>query len=74
MNLDNPHTVAKFEKPPLSFQQIINSEKMTVEKLKTFSGFENISEKQAQHIIETLSCFSDIIINHITKPEYHADP
>jgi len=47
---------------------------MNPERLKTFPGFENIKEEEAEHIIETLECFCSVIVKHISKKEPYEGP
>lgn len=47
--------------------RIKSAEKMTVDKLRTYPGFENYDEKDAKQVIETLECYSSIIVDHLLK-------
>ncbi|WP_438710278.1 hypothetical protein ACSTS3_14505 [Aquimarina muelleri] len=40
---------------------------MTPKRLRTFTGFENVSDKEAEHTILTMEEFCKIMFNHITK-------
>ncbi|MFC4636660.1 hypothetical protein ACFO3O_22335 [Dokdonia ponticola] len=41
-------------------------EKMTLEKLKTFKGFENIEKEEAEHIIASLEAYCKIVVCRLT--------
>lgn len=48
-----------------------SKEQLSVEKLKTFSGFENISDKDAEEIVFAIQTFAIILhdlINHRSEP------
>jgi len=47
---------------------------MTLDRLKTFPGFEHIDESEAKHVIETLECFCGAIVKHISKKEDYEEP
>lgn len=49
------------------YNRIVNAEKMTPDKLKSYPGFEDIEENQAKQIIETLENYCGIIVKHIAK-------
>lgn len=57
-----------------TYQKILKAEKMTLERLKTFPGFEEIEEEEAKHVIETLECFCGIIVKHISKKQRDEEP
>jgi len=40
---------------------------MTVDKLKTYPGFEKYDEIDAKQVIETLECYSSIVVDHLLK-------
>ncbi|WP_149627864.1 hypothetical protein [Aquimarina sp. RZ0] len=45
-------------------------QKMTIERLKTFKGFETYDDEKAQKVIQELEKYAKIIIRHIsTKKE-----
>ncbi len=44
-------------------------QKMTVERLKTFKGFETYTDKKAKEVIQQLESYAKIIIKHIIKKE-----
>ena len=48
-------------------KKILNAEKMTPERLRTFPGFEEIDDQQANHVIETLQRYCQIIVKHVSK-------
>jgi hypothetical protein len=48
-------------------ERIKKSEKMTVEKLRTYPGFEDYSREEATHVIETLECYTSILVDHLMK-------
>ncbi len=48
-------------------KQFRKIKKMTPKRLRTFTGFENVSYKEAEHIILTMEEFCKIMFNHITK-------
>ena len=50
-----------------TFNRILNAEKMTPERLRSFPGFEQIDENEAQQIIETLENYCGIIVKHVSK-------
>jgi hypothetical protein len=47
--------------------RIKSAEKMTVDKLKTYPGFEKYDEIDAKQVIETLECYSSIVVDHLLK-------
>jgi hypothetical protein len=47
--------------------RIKRAEKMTVDKLRAYQGFENCEEEEAKHVIETLECYCSILVDHLTK-------
>ncbi len=50
-------------------QRVSRVQKMTVERLKTFKGFETYTDQKAKEAIQQLENFAKIIIRHITKRE-----
>lgn len=40
---------------------------MTVDKLKTYPGFEHYDEQDAKQVIETLECYCSIVVGHLLK-------
>lgn len=50
-----------------SFNKIINAERMTPERLRSFPGFEQTDEQEAKHVIRTLENYCEIIVNHISN-------
>jgi hypothetical protein len=56
----------------LKKNQKINDEDLTIEKVKQFKGFENISDEQAQHIADTLKKFSIIVYNYFQRTNKQA--
>lgn len=57
-----------------TLSKILNAEKMTPEKLRSFPGFEKIKDQEAAHIIETLETFCGVIVKHISKKEDYEEP
>lgn len=53
----------KVSNPPLSMPVI---EKMTLEKLKTFKGFEKIEKKEAEQVIASLEAYCKIVMCRLT--------
>lgn len=47
---------------------------MTLERLRTFPGFEAIKDQEAKNVIETLECFCRIIVKHISKKKDYEEP
>jgi hypothetical protein len=47
--------------------RIKRAEKMTVDKLKTYPGFEHYDEQDAKQVIETLECYCSIVVDHLLK-------
>lgn len=43
------------------------AQKMSPSRLRSFDGFENISDKEAQQTINTLEQFCETIYKHVTK-------
>jgi hypothetical protein len=56
------------------YSKILNAQKMTPERLKTFPGFEEIDEQEATQIIETLESFCGIVVKHLSKKENNEKP
>ena len=54
--------------------KILNAEKMTPDKLRSFPGFEEIKDEEAAHVIETLETFCGVIVKHISKREDYEEP
>jgi hypothetical protein len=50
-----------------TINRILNAEKMTPDRLRSFPGFEQIDENEAQQIIETLENYCGIIVKHVSK-------
>ena len=50
-----------------TYNNIINAEKMTPERLRLYPGFEGIEKNKAIQIIETLENYCGIIVKHIGK-------
>ncbi|WP_103866805.1 hypothetical protein [Aquimarina sp. I32.4] len=48
-------------------KKIRNIKKMTIERLKTFEGFENVSDKEAERNILQMEELGKILFNHIAK-------
>ena len=46
-------------------KQFAKINKMTPQRLRTFEGFEQISDQEAQNFIEQMELFCEIIFNHI---------
>jgi len=44
-------------------------EKMTVERLRTYPGYENISDEEGRNVIQTLETFARIVVK--TAPAIH---
>ncbi len=45
--------------------QFLRVNKMTPDRLRTFSGFENYTDNQAEDTIEELEKFANIIVRHV---------
>ena len=50
-----------------TYSRILNAEKMTPERLRSFPGFESVDEEEASHVIETLEKYCGIVVKHISK-------
>ena len=50
-------------------EKVSRIQRMTVERLRTFKGFETYTDQKAKETIQQLENFAKIIIRHITKRE-----
>ena len=50
-----------------TYNRILNAEKMTPDRLRSFPGFERVDEEEAKHVIETLENYCGIVVKHISK-------
>lgn len=46
-------------------ERVENAEKMTVERLRTYPGFEKYSDEEANNVIDTLECYTSIVVDHL---------
>lgn len=56
----------------MSEKKIIK-ENLTVEELRTFEGFENVSDEEGTAILETIITFSDIVFSIYSKQKNDTD-
>ena len=56
----------------MSEKKIIK-ENLTVEELRTFEGFENVSDEEGKAILETIITFSDIVFSIYSKQKKDTD-
>jgi len=55
-------TCRKLSKASMSLTSITTVEKMTPKKLRSFKGFEKVTQKEATHIIESLEAYCKIVL------------
>jgi hypothetical protein len=51
----------------------IIKENLTVVELRTFEGFENVSDEEAIAILDTIITFSDIVVSIYTKQKNNTE-
>ena len=45
----------------------LNKEELTAERLRKFPGFENVTDEEADHIVESIKALAITIYDHHTK-------
>ncbi|MCO6499675.1 MAG: hypothetical protein J5I47_04750 [Vicingus serpentipes] len=51
-------------KPTEVLRKILVSKPMTPERLRSYKGFEDVTDQEARNIIETLKTYSKILLKH----------